>query len=93
MNIQEFIKLIEQADVYVVEDSPYLHSLEINEITGDSDNILFTARWHDDEGQEYEVSFTEDNVSNTYVENSTIFLPNSTGETQSIRLFKLVSIL
>ena len=93
---EQIIAALDAATVFVVDDSPYLHSYETESSLADAEHpsdIIFGFSWHDDEGQIFEVKFSEVVLSEAEVdENGTIFLPDADGEPTEIKLYDLKQI-
>ena len=89
MDILALLKRIESADVIVVADSPYLHSVETCEPTGDPGNEVLRANWHDAEGQEFEIKFNEHGLIQARLAGNQIIAPDYEGDETVIQLFRL----
>lgn len=63
--IQQILEDIQGADIYELDDSPYLHSCEINDNdleNSHSADILLRFSWETD-GEIFEVEFSAENLS------------------------------
>jgi len=89
MQLPALLQRIESADVVVVGDSPYLHSVTTSEVTGDPGNEVLRANWHDPEGQEFEVKFNEHGLVQACIEGNQIIAPDHEGDETMIQLFRL----
>ena len=88
--IENLLTQIEKSDVVQVDDSPYLHSVEVDGLVGGiPDNEVLMINWHDDEGQEFMVKFTEEGLDGANFRNNLISLEDHEGEPCMIRLFNL----
>ena len=92
MNLPALLQRIESADVIVVGDSPYLHSVATSEPTGDPGNEVLRANWHDAEGQEYEIKFNEHGLVQARIDGNQIIAPDHEGDETMIQLFRLESL-
>lgn len=93
MNIKKIKSLldqIEKAEVVTIDDSPYLHSVEVNsDVSGDTDNEILRLNWHDAEGQEFDVKFIEQNLNRANFSNNQIYLCDHEGDPCVISLYNL----
>ena len=87
--VEWILETVNSADVVVVADSPYLHGVETETPTGDPDNEVLWINWHDAEGLEYEVKFTEEGLVHARLEGHTILARDHEGEDTKIELFRL----
>lgn len=90
--VQWILETVKAADVVVVADSPYLHDVESETPTGNPDNGVLRANWHDAEGLEYEVKFTEAGLAQARVEGHTIIAEDHEGQEARIELFRLAPV-
>ena len=89
MQLPALLEQIESADVIIVADSPYLHSVTTSEVTGDPGNEVLRANWHDAEGQEFEVKFNEHGLIQARIAGNQIIAPDHEGDETTIQLFRL----
>ena len=90
--VKYLLNFIDRTDVIVVDDSPYLHSVTVSEITGKEDNEVLRMNWVDDE-QEFSVIFTEIGLSNAIMSSDhLISLYDHEGSQSVIRLYSLVPL-
>jgi hypothetical protein len=88
--VNSLLTQIEQADVIVCDDSPYLHSVNVlGLVEGGPDNEILQINWHDDEGLEYLVMFTEENLDNANFVDNVIKLNDLEGNSCQIKLYSL----
>ena len=90
--VQRILDVIDSADVLVVADSPYLHSVETDHPTGDPDNEVLRANWHDAEGLEFEVKFTEAGLLQARIEGHIVIAEDHEGQETTIELFRLAPL-
>lgn len=88
--IQFLLGKIEAAGVLTVDDSPLLHSVDISDPIGEDDNEIVFANWHDDDGNEFQVKFTESGLNDAVVKNNIIKLIDHEGELSVIALFDII---
>ena len=89
MNLTALLQRIESADVVVVADSPYLHSVTTSEVNGDPGNEVLRANWYDAEGQEFAVKFNEHGLVQAQIDGNKITAPDHEGDDTTIQLFHL----
>jgi DNA-directed RNA polymerase subunit M/transcription elongation factor TFIIS len=89
MKVKRILDAINSADVMVVADSPYLHSVQTESPQGDPDNEVLRANWHDAEGLEFEVKFTEAGLFQARIEGHAVIATDHEGEETKIELFRL----
>lgn len=88
--IDSLIKQIEDSDIVVVDDSPYLYSVTVHgNAEGIEDEEILMLNWYDDEGQEFVVKFTEGNLDKANFKNNRILLCDHEGENCVISLYDL----
>jgi hypothetical protein len=87
--VKLLLELIDTAAVITCNDSPYLHSVQSSEVTGDPDNQVLRINWHDDESLEYAVIFTEGGLDQAEIKGEAMHLPDHEGEPSEIRLYAL----
>ena len=87
--MHRILDVIGSADVLVVADSPYLHSVQTDNPTGDPDNEVLRATWHDAEGLEFEVKFTEAGLLQARLMGHIVIAEDHEGEETKIELFRL----
>jgi len=92
MNLPALLKQIESADVIVVGDGPYLHGVQVSEVNGDPGNEVLRANWHDAEGQEFAVKFTEHGMVQARIDGNKITAPDHEGDATTIQLFRLAPL-
>ena len=90
--MQRILNVIGSADVVVVADSPYLHSVQTDDATGDPDNEVLRANWHDAEGLEFEVKFTEAGLLQAQIEGHVVIAEDHEGQETKIELFRLAPL-
>lgn len=87
--VQWILETVNSADVLVVADSPYLHGVQTETPIGTSENEVLRATWHDAEGLEYEVKFTEAGLAQARIAGHTIIAEDHEGQETKIELFRL----
>ena len=87
--VQRMLDVIGCADVLVLADSPYLHSVQTDNPTGDPDNEVLRATWHDAEGLQFEVKFTEAGLLQARIKGHIVIAEDHEGEETKIELFRL----
>ena len=88
--IENLLTQIEKADVVVADDSPYLHSVNVDSlVTGLKYNEILEINWHDDEGQEFSVKVTEEGLDGANFRNNILSAEDSEGDICTIRLYTL----
>jgi hypothetical protein len=90
--VRAILDLIARSDVIVVGDSPYLHSVDVDSINGDPDNQIVHASWHDAEGQQYCVIFTEGGLASGRWEGNEFVAEDHEGDETRIKFYKLEPI-
>ena len=89
--IEKLLKLITDAGMIVIDDSPYLHGVDVEDTTGEPDNEVVHATWEDDD-KEFSVIFTEQGLSDAAFEGNTIILEDHEGTLSSINLYDLTAV-
>jgi hypothetical protein len=86
--VNSLLNQIEASDAILCDDSPYLPSVDVASlVTGVPDNEILEINWHDDEGQEYKVVYTEKNLNYANFVENVINLCDKNGELSSITLY------
>lgn len=86
--LADILNLFESADVIVVGDSPYLHSVDVADITGADENEVVRASWTDGE-YDYSAIFTERGLRNGFWQGDAFFAHDHEGTETEIRFYKL----
>lgn len=93
MNIKKIESLIDQIEncpLVIVDDSPYLHSCEVlGQPENIEDEVILKFNWNDDEGNVFEVEFTEGNLDKANFKNNRILLKDSENNDCVIILYDL----
>lgn len=82
------LALIATADAFEVDGSPLLHSIDVEEVTGEPENEILHASWESD-GNDFSATFTERGLSNGYWQDGNFRAVDSEGEMSEIVLYKL----
>jgi len=90
--VKRILESVNSADILVVADSPYLERVETELQTGNVNSEVLRATWHDAEGLEYEVRFTEAGLAQARIIGYTITAQDHEGTETNIELFRLVPI-
>lgn len=84
--VLEFLAQLKKADC-VDADSPLLSSWDVFEPTGDSDNIVASFSWEDQDGK-YSADFTEGELSKGKWVNTSFFCKDAEGNDVQITCYK-----
>ena len=87
--IESLLKQIEESEVMLVDDSPYLHCCYSGEVWNEENHTVLYFKWTDEEAQEYMVEFTEKSVDEAVIKNNTISLKDVFGDDSTIYLYNL----
>lgn len=86
--IKSILAAIQSAESVFLDDAPHV-GFTISDVTGEPDNEVLMLYWHDDEGLEYSVKFTEEGLSAASIDGNSISANDHEGNDSLISLYDL----